>query len=66
MDTLSVHDIASVGDAYMVCSGLPQPDVNHAINVANFALIVQSVVGIVTSPLDDTVNIRFRCLHDID
>ena len=43
------------GDAYMVCSGLPTLDANHAINIANFALIVREIVGIVKSPLDSSV-----------
>lgn len=41
-----------VGDAYVCCSGLPEADEEHAINVANFAIAVQHCSRRVLSPLD--------------
>ena len=42
MDYLCEHfglyKVETIGDAYMCCSGLPEPDECHAENVANFAL----------------------------
>ncbi len=43
-----------VGDAYVCCSGLPDADEDHAINVANFAIAVQHCCRRVLSPLDKT------------
>lgn len=43
-----------VGDAYVCCSGLPDSDEEHAINVANFAIAVQHCCRKVLSPLDNS------------
>jgi len=44
--------VETIGDAYVCCSGLPDSDENHAVNVANFALAVQHCCRAVRSPLD--------------
>lgn len=55
----SLYKVETIGDAYMVCCGLPTPDANHAINIANFALIVKEAVRSVKSPVDGTpISIR--------
>ena len=40
--------------AYVCCSGLPHDNVNHALNVANFALAVKHCCRHVLSPVDGT------------
>ncbi|CAJ1941380.1 unnamed protein product [Cylindrotheca closterium] len=56
MDYLAAHfnlyKVETVGDAYMCCSGLPEPDEFHAENVTNFALAVIECSKHVKSPLD--------------
>ncbi|KAL3940805.1 MAG: hypothetical protein SGBAC_004721 [Bacillariaceae sp.] len=48
-----LYKVETVGDAYMCCSGLPEPDEYHAENVANFALAVAHCVQHIKSPVDD-------------
>ncbi|CAJ1941243.1 unnamed protein product [Cylindrotheca closterium] len=56
MDYLAAHfnlyKVETVGDAYMCCSGLPEPDEFHAENVTNFALAVIECTKHVKSPVD--------------
>eukprot|EP00980_Cylindrotheca_fusiformis_P018742 scaffold6241_cov129-Cylindrotheca_fusiformis.AAC.19 len=58
MDFLASHfglyKVETVGDSYMCCSGLPEPDEYHAEKVANFALAVVECTKHVKSPVDDT------------
>lgn len=44
--------IETIGDAYVCACGLPESDVNHAANVANFAIAVKHCCKTVKSPLD--------------
>lgn len=39
-----VEKIKTIGDAYMVVGGLPDPNPNHAIAVANMALAMQTAI----------------------
>jgi class 3 adenylate cyclase len=48
----ALFKIETIGDAYVCCSGLPDSDDDHAINVANFAIAVQHCCQRVRSPLD--------------
>jgi len=56
MDFLAGHfdlyKVETVGDSYMCCSGLPEPDEFHAEKIANFALAVVECVKKVKSPVD--------------
>ena len=49
-----LYKVETIGDAYMVVGGVPNFDPDHAVKVANFALIVAQAVQVVTSPLDGT------------
>ena len=51
-DRFGLYKVETIGDAYMVCSGLPEHNENHARDVANFAVAVREAVKCVTSPLD--------------
>ncbi|CAJ1956415.1 unnamed protein product [Cylindrotheca closterium] len=54
-----LYKVETVGDAYMCCSGLPEPDPYHAENVANFALAVLECVKHVKSPVTgEPINLR--------
>lgn len=39
-----VEKIKTIGDAYMVCAGLPEPRQDHAVAIANFALAMQEAL----------------------
>lgn len=47
-----LYKVETIGDAYMACAGVPNPDPNHAINIANFAVVVQHAIKQIKSPLD--------------
>ncbi|CAB9503005.1 Receptor-type guanylate cyclase gcy [Seminavis robusta] len=47
-----LYKVETIGDAYMCCSGLPEPDELHAENIANFAICVMECVRHVPSPVD--------------
>ncbi len=44
VEKYGLEKIKTIGDAYMVVGGLPEPDENHAEKVANFALDMLEVV----------------------
>jgi class 3 adenylate cyclase len=46
-----VYKVETIGDAYMVVGGLPQPTDTHPADVADFALLVREAVALVPSPL---------------
>ena len=64
MDHLAEHfnlyKVETIGDAYMCCSGLPEPDEFHAENIANFALAIVHCVKQIKSPVDGSpINANF-------
>ena len=52
------YKIETIGDAFVIASGLPEKNGSHAINIANFALVVKDVVSLVSSPLSTPIRIR--------
>lgn len=50
-DRFNLYKVETVGDSYMCCSGLPDPDPLHSENVANFALAVVECAKHVKSPV---------------
>ena len=54
-----LYKVETVGDSYMCCSGLPEPDEYHAEKVANFALAVVECAKHVKSPSNGLpINLR--------
>lgn len=54
-----LYKVETIGDAYMLVGGLPSRDKDHALHIANFALLVQRAVQSVKSPVDGSpINIR--------
>ena len=54
-----LYKVETIGDAYMCCSGLPEPNKYHAEDVVNFALAVRECVSLVKSPLtNEPIRIR--------
>ena len=58
-----LYKVETIGDAYMVAGGLPEPNPNNAQDLADFALVVSAAVSAcVRSPIDGSpVQIRMGC-----
>ena len=58
-----LYKVETIGDAYMVAGGLPEPNPNNAKDLADFALLVSAAVSAcVRSPIDGSpVQIRMGC-----
>ena len=52
LDKFGLFKVETVGDAYVCCSGVPEPETDHAEKVANFAIAVSKCVKHVLSPVD--------------
>ena len=52
LDKFGLFKVETIGDAYVCCAGIPQPDTDHATKVANFAIAVSHCVRHVRSPVD--------------
>jgi class 3 adenylate cyclase len=46
-----IEKIKTIGDSYMAVGGLPEPDINHALNVASFALEIPKCVKALSEEL---------------
>jgi class 3 adenylate cyclase len=53
-ERFGVYKVETIGDAYMVCAGLPTANKNHALEIANFAVAVREAVKEVSNPLDNS------------
>lgn len=51
VDHFDLYKVETVGDSYMCCSGLPEPDEHHAEKIANFALAVVECSRHIKSPV---------------
>eukprot|EP00977_Amphora_coffeiformis_P005250 scaffold1123_cov168-Amphora_coffeaeformis.AAC.18 len=52
LDKFGLFKVETIGDAYVCCAGIPEPDTDHATKVANFAIAVSNCVKHVLSPVD--------------
>eukprot|EP00980_Cylindrotheca_fusiformis_P005908 scaffold1245_cov109-Cylindrotheca_fusiformis.AAC.3 len=50
VDRFDLYKVETVGDSYMCCSGMPEPDEHHAEKIANFALAVVECSRHIKSP----------------
>lgn len=53
-----LEKIKTIGDAYMVVGGLPEPNVNHAEAIANMALDMQDVIQRFNQKHNSSLNMR--------
>lgn len=51
VEKFKLYKVETIGDAYMCCSGLLEPNTYHAEDVANFAIAARRCVSLVKSPL---------------
>jgi class 3 adenylate cyclase len=57
-ERLGVEKIKTIGDAYMVVAGLPEPRPDHVAAAAEMALAMQEEVGLLGKTLDIDLAIR--------
>ncbi|MEB3827664.1 adenylate/guanylate cyclase domain-containing protein [Phormidium sp. CCY1219] len=57
-DLHHLEKIKTIGDAYMVVGGLPEPNTSHAWNVAEMALDMQQAIANFNQVHNENVNIR--------
>ncbi|MDJ1182887.1 adenylate/guanylate cyclase domain-containing protein [Roseofilum casamattae] len=53
-----LEKIKTIGDAYMVAGGLPLPQADHAIAIANMALEMQEAIGQIQTPFQYPLQLR--------
>ena len=56
--THGLEKIKTIGDSYMVVGGIPDPDENHALSIAEMALDIMEVMDKVKTKTGDTAAIR--------
>ncbi len=60
IDHYDVYKVETIGDAYMVVSGLPERNTRHALEVAKMALELQEVITGVTVPHMEGTSLALR------
>ncbi len=60
IDKYDVYKVETIGDAYMVASGLPEPTERHAWEIASMALDIRDATSSCTIPCmpDKTIMLR--------
>ena len=58
VEELGLEKIKTIGDAYMVASGLPEPRTDHAEAIANMALEMNKVINQVSLLYNENFKIR--------
>ncbi len=54
----NVEKIKTIGDSYMIVSGIPTPTPHHAIEIANMALEILSTMALLRQSLSANIDIR--------
>lgn len=57
-DEFGLEKIKTIGDAYMVAGGLPEPSADHASSVADMALKMVDTLEVFSAEIDDDVSVR--------
>ena len=55
-----LYKVETIGDAYVISCGVTEEAEDHAVHVANFALLVRDCVKLVKSPLDPSAPLAIR------
>lgn len=58
VDRFGLEKIKTIGDAYMLAGGLPEPSKDHALKVAEMALAMQEEISNIPTPGDHPLSLR--------
>jgi len=56
----NLYKVETIGDAYVIASGIPDKFDDHALEIANFALLVMHCINIIKNPANTSMPIRLR------
>ena len=55
-----LYKVETIGDAYVIAAGIPDRHEDHALEIANFALLVMHCINVIKNPANTDIPIRLR------
>ncbi len=56
----NLYKVETIGDAYVIAAGIPDKFEDHALEIANFALLVMHCINVIKNPANTEKPIRLR------
>ena len=56
----TLYKVETIGDAYVIAAGIPDKFEDHALEIANFALLVMHCINVIKNPANTDKPIRLR------